>query len=403
MSKGNLFMGFGRGKVGSVVLSRSKGQQVARAYNEAPKNPRSEGQMLQRSIFASAVKFYTQGRQAFYQFAFENKSSKQSDYNAFASVNAKRGMNISKNAFDESTYPVLAPWQMSKGSLPELELAYVSADKNFKLSVPGIVASSNWGAISTVLKDVYALNGGDIITVVTINANGSDANNTPAVDPEKRQMIRWDIKQLVIDVESTAAVTDLFGAGAAAVTDGITFTGATTTTNAGAACVTISRVTDEGLKVNDSYLILNAVAETIYTASKEQGYIDKVLSSWNASGKAILEGALVPNQGSAPAPVFTSVKGAATNPSSLASIPSTEIGETVYESYSQKLANYVNVYGSNLTGITLNDLRAEGASAVVNYVTVGEGFITVKFTPATEVDDGCDIFYKETKLFNVIP
>lgn len=297
MSKGNLFMGFGRGKVGSVVLSRSKGQQVARAYNEAPKNPRSEGQMLQRSIFASAVKFYTQGRQAFYQFAFENKSSKQSDYNAFASVNAKRGMNISKNAFDESTYPVLAPWQMSKGSLPELELAYVSADKNFKLSVPGIVASSNWGAISTVLKDVYALNGGDIITVVTINANGSDANNTPAVDPEKRQMIRWDIKQLVIDVESTAAVTDLFGAGAAAVTDGITFTGATTTTNAGAACVTISRVTDEGLKVNDSYLILNAVAETIYTASKEQGYIDKVLSSWNASGKAILEGALVPNEG----------------------------------------------------------------------------------------------------------
>lgn len=293
MSKGNLFMGFGRGKVGSVVLARSKGQQIARAYNDKPKNPRSEGQMMQRSIFASAVKFYTQGRQAFYEFAFENKSAKNSDYNAFVSANAKRGMNISKMAFDESTYPVLAPWMMSKGSLAEVDLEYVTESNNYLLSLPGLAAGATMGAVSQVLMDVYGFNAGDIITVVTINAQGSDASNTPDVEPEKRQQIRWSIKQLLIDTDSTVAVTELFGAGATAVANGITFTGITTTTAAGGACVTISRNTQEGLKVNDSYLVMNSVAETIYAASKAEGYIEDVLVSWKTTGKAILQGSLV--------------------------------------------------------------------------------------------------------------
>lgn len=293
MSKGNLFMGFGRGKVGSVVLARSNGQQVARAYNEAPNNPRSEGQMKQRSIFASAVKFFSQGRQAFYQFAFENKSSKQSDYNAFVAANAKRGMHVSKAAFNDSTYPVLAPWMMSKGSLPELDLIYDTANTTYILSLPGLEAGANWGAVSQKLKDIYGLNGGDIVTIVTINAQGSDVSNTPAVEPEKRGQIKWDIKQALLDVDSAANVAEIFGSGASALADKIKFMGVTTNSTACGACVTVSRMTDAGLKVNDSYIVMNGVAATIYENCKSQGYIDEVLASWKASGKAILEGTLV--------------------------------------------------------------------------------------------------------------
>ena len=293
MSKGNLFMGFGRGKVGSVVLARSNGQQVARAYNDAPKNPRSEGQMLQRSIFASAVKFFSQGRQAFYQFAFENKSAKQSDYNAFVAANAKRGMHVSKAGFDESTYPVLASWMMSKGSLPELDLTYDTDNKTFTLGLPGLASGANWGSVSQLLKDSYGLQGGDIVTIVTINAQGSDASNTPAVDPEKRGQIKWDIKQALLDVGSEANVAEIFGTGASALVDKIKFNGVATDTTACGACVTISRVTDGGLKVNDSYIVMNDVAATIYEKCKAQDYIDEVLASWKSSGKAILEGSLV--------------------------------------------------------------------------------------------------------------
>ena len=287
-------MGFGRGKVGSVVLARSNGQQVARAYNDAPKNPRSEGQMLQRSIFASAVKFFSQGRQAFYQFAFENKSAKQSDYNAFVAANAKRGMHVSKAAFDESTYPVLAPWMMSKGSLPELDLVYDNEGNKYKLNLPGLSAGATWGAVSQLLKDMYGLNGGDIVTIVTINAQGSKADNTPAVEPEKRGQIKWDIKQALIDVGSNSAVADIFGTGAVAIEGGITFMGVASADTACGACVTISRMTDAGLKVNDSYIVMNGVAATIYENCKAQDYIDEVLASWKASGKAILEGGMLP-------------------------------------------------------------------------------------------------------------
>lgn len=300
MSKGNLFMGFGRGKVGSVVLARSKGQQVARAYNDAPKNPRSEGQMMQRSIFASAVKFFSQGRQAFYQFAFENKSAKQSDYNAFVAANAKRGMHVSKVAFDESTYPVLAPWMMSKGSLPELDLVYETEGNKYKLNLPGLSAGATWGVVSQLLKDMYGLSGGDIVTIVTINAQGSKADNTPVVEPEKRGQIKWDIKQALLDVGSDSAVADIFGTGAVAIEGGITFMGVASADTACGACVTISRMTDAGLKVNDSYIVMNGVAATIYENCKAQGYIDKVLASWKATGKSILEGGLVSTEGGEP-------------------------------------------------------------------------------------------------------
>lgn len=48
MAKGNLFLGFGRGKVGDVVFSRQNGEQVTRARNRSPRNPRTPLMMLQR-------------------------------------------------------------------------------------------------------------------------------------------------------------------------------------------------------------------------------------------------------------------------------------------------------------------------------------------------------------------
>ena len=47
MSKGNLFLGFGRGKVGVVVFSRLNGEQVTRARNRSPRKPKYPLQLLQ--------------------------------------------------------------------------------------------------------------------------------------------------------------------------------------------------------------------------------------------------------------------------------------------------------------------------------------------------------------------
>lgn len=59
MSKGNLFLGQARGSVGDVTFTHIAGQQVARARNRSPRNPRVPSQMLQRIVLNSASKAYS--------------------------------------------------------------------------------------------------------------------------------------------------------------------------------------------------------------------------------------------------------------------------------------------------------------------------------------------------------
>ena len=54
-----MFLGMSRGSVGDVTFYRGRGQQLTRARNRAPKNPRSSGQVIQRMILATASKAYS--------------------------------------------------------------------------------------------------------------------------------------------------------------------------------------------------------------------------------------------------------------------------------------------------------------------------------------------------------
>ena len=59
MAKGNMFLGMSRGSVGDVTFYRNRGNQVARARNRAPMNPKTEAQTVQRMILATASKAYS--------------------------------------------------------------------------------------------------------------------------------------------------------------------------------------------------------------------------------------------------------------------------------------------------------------------------------------------------------
>lgn len=286
-------MGYARGKVGSVVLARSKGQQITRAYNESPKNPRSEKQMLQRSAFMAATKFFSRGQQAFFKFAFENKSPKQSDYNAFMSENAKKGLHMSQAAFNETSYPSIAPFMMTKGSLAELPLTLNSGKTFFEVEATGLTSSANIGELSTAIMNTYGALAGDIVTICVIVANGSNAENTPAVEPEKRGQVKWNIKQFIINPESSESIVTVLGTIITANPGSLIVTPTQMATSACAACITLSRETPEGLKVGNTYLELNDIAATIYTQGQAPGYIGDVLASWKATGSAILQGSLV--------------------------------------------------------------------------------------------------------------
>lgn len=51
-----MLLGMARKKIGDVVFYRANGEQISRARNRAPKNPRSEKQSVQRMVLATASK-----------------------------------------------------------------------------------------------------------------------------------------------------------------------------------------------------------------------------------------------------------------------------------------------------------------------------------------------------------
>lgn len=58
MAKGNMLLGYARGKVGDLVFTRRNGEQVTRPRVRVVNNPKTEGQQIQRMIFASVIWAY---------------------------------------------------------------------------------------------------------------------------------------------------------------------------------------------------------------------------------------------------------------------------------------------------------------------------------------------------------
>lgn len=129
MSKGNLFQGQGRGKVGDVVFSVRNGEQVARVRNRHPYNPRSPRQLVQRAIMATVSLAYSAGREIF-DHSFEGFAAGDANSRYFLKQNARKlrsdiaqQLNLSPQ---EATAACVAPnakftcpnaYMVSKGSL----------------------------------------------------------------------------------------------------------------------------------------------------------------------------------------------------------------------------------------------------------------------------------------------
>lgn len=89
MAKDNLFLGFGRGKVGDVVFYRRDGQQIARARNRAPRNPNTFKQQLQRAVSANVQRLYSTGMQVF-NHSFEGYKVGEGNQREFVKQNMNK-------------------------------------------------------------------------------------------------------------------------------------------------------------------------------------------------------------------------------------------------------------------------------------------------------------------------
>lgn len=115
-----MLLGYARGKVGSLVFARLKGQQITRAYNPSPNDRKTNKQMTQRVKLPALVAFYQQNK-TFFPFAFTNKKTTQSDYNAFVSANLKLAdVPYYDKGLIAKGYPVVGPYQGTDGAVSEV-------------------------------------------------------------------------------------------------------------------------------------------------------------------------------------------------------------------------------------------------------------------------------------------
>ena len=117
-----MLLGHARGKVGSVVFSRLNGKQITRALAESVKNPRTDGQNVQRAIFATVNGFASAVRDIV-DHSFQSYKEGSVSVNRFVSINVKklRELYLSGAACDimpkGEGLPYANPYRFSIGSL----------------------------------------------------------------------------------------------------------------------------------------------------------------------------------------------------------------------------------------------------------------------------------------------
>lgn len=193
MAKGNLFLGMGRGSVGDVTFYRADGQQLSRARNRKPRNPKSNAQIIQRAISATIVQAYKAGSIIF-DHSFEGKSVPAGSQRAFLSTNMRKlreqvlsemnaasGIQISSVVSPRAVYPVPNAYRISEGSLIQ-NLFVKNFDGNDNLIAYPVrpLADETISAYLTRLN----ITPGEIFTIVSLGVITNAAERASLVSPQ---------------------------------------------------------------------------------------------------------------------------------------------------------------------------------------------------------------------------
>lgn len=300
MSKGSLFFGNASGKLGQVVLSTMKGQQIARAWQPKVANPKTSQQQLQRAKFANSVKFFKRAQQNLFKFAFEDRRKNESDYNAFMRHNVVSSAVLDRSVYDNFNYPAFAnDWLLSYGSLGEINADNDVSSKEYvqllslSLGTGEIANLTTASASQAFVRDYNAVNG-DFVTLVGVKSDVRSLSMDTEYAPE------WHIVQFVVDTTDTEKLVEKlkkqdkraenFFAKDGTDPGNIIFS----YENDGCAWlgIILSRVTANGVKVSTSNLMPNYVAYEIYQKSLELPYRQSALNSWGRSSEPILKGGI---------------------------------------------------------------------------------------------------------------
>lgn len=191
MSKDNMLLGFARGKVGDLVFYRRYGEQVTRARNAAPANPRTIRQSVQRSILKTVSSAYSLFS-PIADHSFEGIDGKTPNQSEFTRLNISllrsrilaSGLNLdnptevldsemTNYSSKDTTYPVLNNYIISAGRLQAINY-------NWDSSLPGMVYSGSALPTEPTYQqfiDAFGLLRGDQLTFLWVYGNDGVASD----------------------------------------------------------------------------------------------------------------------------------------------------------------------------------------------------------------------------------
>lgn len=216
MAKGNLFLGMGRGSVGDVTFYRSEGEQIARARNRHPSNPRTARQAIQRAVNSSVSRIYSAG-QVLFDHSFQGLKPGKENQRKFMKMNNRilrqMVLNDLANNTDEARLgvpgvSVAVPCQgvmVSDGSYPVVAFAW--DDEHKVWSIPRAQAEETVAAYCARV----GLLPGDIFTFGALSLDNNDSV-TPAwsdASGDKDHTVypsAFQFQQLIVKVDVTSNV-----------------------------------------------------------------------------------------------------------------------------------------------------------------------------------------------------
>lgn len=116
MSKGSLFWGNGRGKLGESVFYRAGGEQRNRTYIRKIKNPKTIAQMKQRILTLNPISMFKNMKPVISE-SFTERKANQSSYNKFVQENSSAKKFFITKAMLEQNMCVPYGAVIAKGSL----------------------------------------------------------------------------------------------------------------------------------------------------------------------------------------------------------------------------------------------------------------------------------------------
>lgn len=193
MAKGNMFLGMSRGSVGDVTFYRGRGQQLARARNRAPKNPRSSAQIIQRMILATASRAYSRMK-TIVDHSFQGVTYGGESQSYFLKRNMERIRNYVAASLDMYPASITNPLEyvglaepndafesglgllVSQGTIPSIPVIVSTKEVGGEQIqyVSGFGQTATYADTPTVqnVLDMLGASAGDQITVVALSDSG---------------------------------------------------------------------------------------------------------------------------------------------------------------------------------------------------------------------------------------